>query len=277
MMGGDYNPRLDVKNILYDERVTIPFVDFCVGMPCTLKCKLCSQWNPYLKNKSWRKIDYLKADLELLLSKIDYVWGVNLVGGEPLAYKDLDTILELCIESNKIGFVSITTNGTIYPKDEVLELLKNKKVLTTVSSYKCIKNDVFNKLTAFLQINNCHCNIGRDQKFYDLGMPKKKEGKIETAELEDKFWKCWLRDCTLYYEGKLYRCVRTYSSINIGLLAEEDVYGEWIDIKSVIDKDNMKLALKKFYSIDYLKTCGICNEVGKRMIYDAAEQVSEKK
>ena len=31
----------------------IPFMDLSVGTICTLRCRDCSQWNPYLKNRTW--------------------------------------------------------------------------------------------------------------------------------------------------------------------------------------------------------------------------------
>lgn len=261
-------------NKYYRNKLTIPFIDYCIGTICTLRCKHCTQWNPYLRTKQWFDAKSVIHDMEHLLQYVDYIHGMSLIGGEPFAYKELSTVLQYCIQNSKIGFLVLTTNGTIFPADDVLRLLKNRKVRVVISNYGgIVKNrENFKSLIHYLRINGCNYQVYHNQHFLDLGSPKALEKKSE-MELADTFWNCWIRNCSTIVEGKFYRCARAYAGIDIGLFEEEDISGDWFDIRKIKSKKEMEKKLKNFYGMGYMKTCAACNEEANRKQYKAGIQI----
>ena len=55
-----------------------------------------------------------------------------------MAYPDLEKILEYLCNNEKIGYVLIVTNGTVYPKPSVIKWMKHPKVTVWVSCYAAV-------------------------------------------------------------------------------------------------------------------------------------------
>ena len=251
----------------YKNKITIPFLDIRITDACTLKCKHCTEWNPYLLSN---------RVLKKLTESVDYIFGISLIGGEPLVNADIDKILEYCINDNKIGYILITTNGTLMPNRSTLEKLKSKKVKTILSRYDQRKKDNYLELLDFLIENNCNYFVyDCSQRFIDLGMPRGIQ-KESAAITYDKYIDCWLRHCAHFAEGKIYRCPRTYAGVKMKLFKEEDVQDEIIDIYEFHSKREWKTIFKQFYSLPYLNSCTACNPKSKRKSYKAAIQVDER-
>ena len=256
----------------YKKKITMPWIDVRITDACTLKCKHCTEWNPYMSSNKVFDPGQVIQELKNLTAFVDYIFGISLIGGESLVNTRIDEILEYCINNNKIGYIVITTNGTLMPNKKTLEKLKSKKVKTILSRYDESKNENYLKLLDFLIDNNCNYFIyDCSQRFVDLGMPRGLQR--ETAqETYDKYIGCWLRHCCHLAEGRLYRCGRTYAGIKMGLFAEDDVRDEMIDINSIHSRKQCRVKLREFYSLPYLKTCTACNSQNERKIYKAAIQ-----
>lgn len=257
----------------YKKKITMPWIDIRITNACTLKCVHCTEWNPYLPDKDSFEADSVIKDIRCLTEYVDYIFGISLIGGEPFVNQNIDKILEYCLKNKKIGYIVITTNGTLMPNEKTLMLLKNKKVKTIFSRYDDSKNDNYFKLLDFLIKNECNYYVYNScQRFYDLGMPNplKKESSIVTT---NKYKNCWLRHCCHLAKGNLYRCPRTYAGLQMGLFDENDVSNERIDISVIQSKEQCAKLLKQFYSLPYLKTCSACLPENMRKIYKAGIQI----
>lgn len=71
------------------------------------------------------------------MKKSDLINEFVLIGWEPFLYKKLPDIIEYIGKKyrNQINIFSITTNGTITPKRDVLEMCKKYHVLIRISNY----------------------------------------------------------------------------------------------------------------------------------------------
>lgn len=66
--------------------------------------------------------------LELLLSKVDSIARVRIIGGEPLLFKDLPQLIDYLDAQKKILTFDILTNATIdFKEDLILRFKKSKK------------------------------------------------------------------------------------------------------------------------------------------------------
>ena len=107
-------------------------------------------------------LEYAKYTADTFFSKVDYCNEFVLIGGEPFLYKNLFEIIEYIGEKyrSQINIFSITTNGTIVPKDDILTLLRKYNVTLRVSDYSFsnpklqIRYDLFYKKT-----KNCDVRI----------------------------------------------------------------------------------------------------------------------
>lgn len=116
------------------ERATIE-----ITYDCTLKCRLCSNYSPYVP------LDLRRYPLQVCTKAIDkffqiitYVGIFTISGGEPLLHPNLFELLEhLQNYSLNIGEVQVVTNGTLVPSQKILEPLKQwgQKAFLIVDNY----------------------------------------------------------------------------------------------------------------------------------------------
>lgn len=263
-----FNIRLYLKVFRND---VIPSFDLSVGTICTLKCKDCSQWCPYLNDKRWFDINTLKSNMEEMVNKLDYIFSVAVIGGEPLAYPNIVEIVDFLIGNNKIGNVILVTNGTLYPSDELIKRLKSPKVTLWVSEYVTLPmTDNRTKLYNLLEDKSIKSRIMHNMTWADVGRPSGIRENYTERQLNNSFKTCWLNNCSTLMDGIFYRCPRSYGIDNI---YGDDSYSrpETIDFKDIKNKRELKNAIYKFYSLKYVEACKYCNIVRKDI--PAAEQL----
>lgn len=278
-----YFNRIPLATDLYEEllekfgdKIVIPFADFSVATKCTLNCKLCSQWIPYLKSRKVFSADEIKGWFDEIFKYVDYIHIISPLGGEAFLNTEYGDILEYMLwlqEMGKIGFIRIVTNGTIYPNEKLQKILCNPNILILVSDYGDVLNetqqDNFTRFIHFLEVNQCkYFSVKMD--WIDIGVP----GTREELTAEDKrnyFESCFARDCAGIYEGNLYHCPRIYALENMGELTRYG--GGVIRFDEISSKEEMRERLKRFYMIDKLDACAWCKRPELRCSVPAAEQL----
>ena len=160
-------------NVYSEDLYTSPeikYLDISISNVCNNRCRMCgpelsTKWYSDYKqlfNKQYKGIskqDYSKLDV----SKLNYL---KLLGGEPLM--EQDTIISLLSRSNLSQLsVMITTNGTILPNEELLNLLKKcKKVFWIVSI------DSFGAMNNFLRKDSDWNIVDFNLKYLNKQFPK---------------------------------------------------------------------------------------------------------
>ena len=253
----------------------IPFMDLSVGTFCTLRCEDCSQWNPYLKNKSWYKLDDIIKNMEHMLATVNYIFGVGVIGGEPLAYKYLDKVLEYLCNNKQIGYVLLVTNGTLYPSDNVIHWMKNPKVTTWVSCYAAIdESEARKQLISLLEDKKQGIKhaVFNEMVWKDMGRLSDKPNKFSLEAVKKNFDSCWLKDCCAFMDGVLYRCTRSYGIVNCERMQLKNS-DECIDFHEIKTKRDLEEKMKAFYGSEYLKACYWCNDIKHRKDIKAGVQI----
>jgi Organic radical activating enzymes len=125
---------------------------------CNLKCIWCdSKYTWENQDKAKEGIDYILMDVNDILNYINRFNcnHVVITGGEPLLHQD---ILKYLLKElkNKGFYIEIETNGTIKPKEEIIELVDlfniSPKLSNSKVDYKLRIRDEVLKL--FSKINN---------------------------------------------------------------------------------------------------------------------------
>ena len=260
------------SEILY-KKITIPYMDFSITTLCSLSCKDCTEWIPYLKEKKIFSFDEIKKWLDNLFNNIEYVCFITILGGEPFLNPELYKIVKylLYLQSvGYIGYIRIVTNGTIVPKDNVIKLLSESDVLVNISDYKNTGNNI-KKLVEIFNQNNVKYFYANDFKWTDLGRPNGKK-KLSYEQLSYYFETCFIKDCALFIEGKLYHCGRTYIVEKNGWDNPKD--NEMIDFNTKYSKESIINKILLFYSKTMLSTCAYCNEPQNSKPIESAIQCS---
>ena len=248
---------------------------------CTLACKLCIAKIPYYKSHEHVDLVYVKKDIEKLFEVYDYVENLDISGGEPLLYPNLDKVLlETLKYKNKWGKVRIITNGTMVPNNEVINIMKfNKEIELILDDYGDLsveKKEILN-LAENNDIQIRYKRYNGDNQFcggfVDLG--KFYDRNYTDKDLKDIYDKCHNAHymCLALKKGKLYQCIHSLAACELGYCTfdntlECDLYDDNLTIE---EKRNI---LSK-YGTRPVNACKLCNgfdsKFGKR--FPAAEQL----
>ncbi len=266
----------EIKKDLY-EKITIPYMDFSITTKCSLKCRDCTQWLPYIKEKNIYSIDDIYRWLNDMFSLIDYCIFLTILGGEPFLHPDFKEILERFIslkKEKKIGYLRIVTNGTILISDDIIETCSNNEVFLVISDYSIVfdKNKIKkrNKLIERLDLHGCKYFFAKDAEWTDLGTLGEKNNYTK-EELDKVFETCFVHDCAGFFEGKLYRCPRCFviEKNNVDHLKKNEVID--FTLTKTVEKINQEI--RAFYGLTSLSACNYCLAPQNRKRIKAASQL----
>lgn len=263
-------------NLLYVDTAQI-----CLTERCSLKCKDCAH-GCFAVDPQSQDIDIMtaKESADIFFSKVDYVKEFVLIGGEPFLYADLAESIEYIGEKyrNRMSFFTITTNGTIIPKQNILELCRKYNVLIRISNYsKSVKRleKKYEQLIDQLKESEVSYVLGdKEWKWMDYGF-KTVDRKWKEDELIQVFDKCKTL-CREIRGSRYYYCVMARSvSENLKFdIGKED----YLDFKDLSEADKkIILEFQLGYSDKgYLDMCNHCNGADAvNYPIPAAEQMKE--
>ncbi|MCR5302200.1 MAG: 4Fe-4S cluster-binding domain-containing protein [Lachnospiraceae bacterium] len=119
-------------------RMVARVVQISLTERCTLKCKKCAHaCNLVDMNATDLEVEDIISGIDVFFDIVDYIEEFVLLGGEPLLYKNLAHVVGHIGKHyrNRIGVFSITTNGTIVPNEQLLEVCEENLVKFRISDY----------------------------------------------------------------------------------------------------------------------------------------------
>jgi len=103
---------------------------------CSLRCRDCSLFIPYVVSPCDYPADDIISDFTKVLNALGHVRIVNFYGGEPLLHPDLASMIHSLKNETRIDRISIITNGTILPSDEIFKAMQDeKRFMVRISDY----------------------------------------------------------------------------------------------------------------------------------------------
>ena len=243
----------------YENKVHIFQTDVLVTERCTLACSHCNMFMPHFVSPDHRNLETIKSDIDLFFNKVDYVSVFHLVGGEPFLYPFIEDVIRYVLTNyiTKIDKLIITTNGTIQPKQSILDLLKNSDVILSVSDYtdklENIKSKVLKVIESFKSQNINHY-VRTEIEWYDFGDLRIKKN-LETDKLTKHFDSCTAPFRGLN-DGKFYYCHLNTSAVLTKLFPLND--NDYVGLKDVSKEDLIKFDLG-YTDLGYITFCDNCN------------------
>ena len=239
------------------KKLNIPQIEFALTTSCTLKCKNCCNYIPYIKKEDalTTSFEEFKSQLDnLFISRgrgINRIYNLILLGGEPLLVKDLPLIVDYAAKNKKISNIWIISNGTIIPNEKLICAMKkhNKKINFRISNYlsnEKLKNVLkHDEIIKKLKENNI-------QYYYDAKteweyVTEKIEKTNRTKEKNKKYYLKCQHPCISVLNGNVFACPRA------GTFYRMHLYEFAPDEEISLNKPDKNLK-KKFIDL-YSKTC----------------------
>ena len=241
------------------QKVHIFQTDVLVTEKCNLACSFCNMFIPHYELPKHRDAQIILSDIDSYFNLVDYVSIFHLVGGEPFLHPNIKDIIEYILEkySDKIDKFIITTNGTVLPKEEILEVLKHNNVILSVSNYsnklEKLKSKVERVVDTY-KVNNINHYVRNNIEWYDFGDLRIKNNMSE-EDLINHFDSCTAPFRGLN-DGKFYYCHLNTSAVLTKLFPLND--NDYVNLSDVSSEDLIKFDLG-FTELGYITFCDNCN------------------
>jgi hypothetical protein len=184
----------------------IASVVFILGQKCTLRCRDCGNFTPYLP-QAFYDLEAICDDLAKLAGVAE-VENCQVQGGEPLIFPELAA---LCTSLSPLGRgrVCFATDGTRLLTSEQLNAIRGIDASLRISDYavsgrragelqrQCEQEGVRSVLYQF---------ASGDGTWIDMGGPSRERGT--PAEAQARFAQCPFNRCLTLEDGILARCSR---------------------------------------------------------------------
>lgn len=248
---------------------------------CTLKCRNCNMFMPYFNNHAEISLEAFRQDIDALFHVADKVFSIGLLGGEPFLNDQLADMIGYLSEryGDRIGEITVITNGTILPDEKLLQALKSCNVRVHVSDYTSAV-PYEKRLEEFEQAMidaGIEYRINTSLVWSDFGFP---EQPFNFADVRTHMMECFPVFRGLN-DKKLYFCHVAWSAEKLGKYRLKE--GDYFDLLSeTIDSEeekkrflNYSLGGKEDWHLSFCKVCGGCGPDNTKYV-DAGAQVKGK-
>lgn len=205
----------------------------------------------FSKNEIWGYGDLeckkIIVSMLKIIEALDFIPCVELIGGGPFLAQNLGRVLGFLLNQEKVLAVEITTNATIIPQEEILEQLKNPKVVVRISNYGNVV-DQSRFLDCMGQNEIRYQTLASQGRWVSPGGTTARNR--DEGELVRQYYRCnsgYL--CKTLWEDKIYPCARAASLAELGIVQDcPNISG--------LDKEGLWERLYSFYIVP---SCGICD------------------
>lgn len=240
------------------DSLILPRLVLSVTNKCSLRCKDCNNLIPYFQNKRDIPVESIITNIDKIFSIVDCCINVEIIGGEPFLYKNLGIVLKHLVQLPQVYSVEITTNGTVIPTDEVVEVLKNDKIYVSLSNYEAVNEEKKMNFKKCMKENAVKIQILDMGNWIDSGNVEKRNRNRN--ELRWQYYKCYSSmNCKTFWDGKLFACGRAPALYELCSLTDESSYFDFENISTEEERNLIKKNLKEFYLSDYAECCDYCD------------------
>jgi len=222
---GFFERFLSVYSAYVRDKVYVRDTCVIVTTVCTLNCKYCLNFTPFIQNASPVKIEKLKEEADVYFKSVDKVGFFQISGGEPLSYQYLADYIEWLSNTygEKIGQILLATNGTLIPNERLTEVLRKYKIVLLLDNYTQAVPRVLqtrNKLIEHLKNNGIdYRNYEDKQEFFKFFPAAEDYSKWSDEQLAKRAEKCWgVQPCRNLRNGRIYYCNFSSFAVTAGIM-----------------------------------------------------------
>ncbi len=236
------------------DKLNIKYIDIMVTEKCSMKCKDCSNLMQYYQKPINSDLNLLLESIDKVMKSVDKLFEFRVLGGEPFMNKEIGKIIRHLKTYNQVSQIVIYTNGTILPKGENLEELKDPKILMDITNYGHLSKNHDNLIDLCKKENIPY--LTTIPKWTDSGRINYQKKSKE--KLKFMFKNCCTNDYMTLLNGKLYRCPFSANTMNLNAIPIKD--NEYIDLEKTQTSSELKKEIIDLYhKPEYLTACNYCN------------------
>lgn len=252
------------------ETLDLSFLALSITERCTLKCKKCSVLAPYYEHPCDDDFQLITDSLSNLINCVDSIAELQIGGGEPFLHRNFKEILDWIITQDKVKEISIFTNSTIIPNEEVQTILATPKIKLLLDDYGKLSRNL-DKIVSICEKKKIRYIIQKFERWDDLGDYSRKNYTEE--QLVNMFKYCSFGNVMSLMKGKLYRCTTAARIADLGIVGEEGDYVSFLE-KDYNVEDKRKEIRELIYNKKYHNGCRYCNGISTNKLgIPVAEQL----
>ena len=248
---------------------------------CNLKCKGCLNFSSSIPAHAHvtRSYEDVCTDIDMIFQYCDYTPRLQVSGGEPLLYKDLDKVLIYIDEKyrNRINRIETIFNGTVVPNDKVLTTLKEHHIFVYLDNYidqnPHIKK-TYNIIKEKLEKWGIEWFDNYVPEWFDLDVFHTDHSEWQDEKLINYHDECG-NPWNCLDTGKIYLCnfARFASKAKIYNINENDFFRlDKVTFRKKVELLEFTLGYSKLGYSDFCKRCSGWNKINKKKI-KVAEQL----
>ena len=213
----------EIKSLVENNKLVIPRAVLQLTQKCSLRCSGCNNLMPLFQHPDNYDYEDIIGELDDFRKKVDRILILELIGGEPLLYPDIASVIKYISKIKEIDILEITTNGTLVPTDETMKALGLINSCIRISKYK--KSNRINEIIEKCREYGVVYKVLDNLEWFDSGAIEKRF--LTDAELRGVYGRCpSSRLCKTISNGKLFCCSRAASLYDLGICKEDDNYIE---------------------------------------------------
>lgn len=246
----------------------VPYVEICVTTRCSLRCEHCANFIPaYGKEARDYPTETICENMGKMLSAIDSIKMLRILGGEPLLHDGLATILRTAASFEKVGRIAIVTNGTLLPSQDVLAAARESRACFVISDYGACSRKA-DELEALLAGAGVACTRKKDPLWRDHGC---QTHGYSLQDLRDVYQACDV-PCKTLVDGELHICPRSAHGAALGWVNARDE--DFVSVPS-LTVPQLRQRFRALYDLDFVEACRLCKKPCDRSAVPAGAQLAK--
>lgn len=235
---------------------------------CSLRCKYCNNLMPCYEKPYHVPADEAISDINTLLSHTDHCIKLVFLGGEIFLYPELIKVIDAVKNHPKVMCLSLVTNATVIPGDEIMDLIASiGNARISISDYG-VSTQKVEEFTSKCREKGIRYQVNVDKSWRDAGGTENR-GK-DIPQLTKEYNECFSsRYCHTLQNGKIYTCARAASLADLGFMDDSH---DSFDVRKPRSDKEFRRELREFFTLDYADACNYCDH-GKNIAIPAGEQL----
>lgn len=243
-------------------QIAITQLAYIITERCTLKCRGCGSYIPYVSEPKDIEVQKILEGLEHLFRHVDKLSLFTISGGDALLHRDIDVLIDTLCEKyykTKIDCFSLLTNGIVIPKQRTLELLKKNEVIVRITNYtdNAVGQNI-EKLKKLLTENDIPFELITHEYWTDTGYPQESNGLVNENQWIRLYQECGI-SCATLSGTKLFSCGRTIITDRIGYCPFDSQ--DYIELSTLETKEKIRIFefMSGYCEKGYIELCKKCN------------------
>jgi organic radical activating enzyme len=224
-------------------------LDIVISTRCSLKCQDCSNLMQYYKNPTNITFEEVKQNIDILMSKIEHIYEVRVIGGEPFMNNEAYEIINFFINHSAISKVVVYTNATIPFKTDKMKGFGSKKLVFFITDYGSLSKNTRNILSKLDEIGVAF-SVFPPRNWTDSG--RINHHKRSDSENQEIFNKCCGKNLYTLMGSRIYRCPFSANCDKLSAVPKE----ERNSVEVTASPDEIT---KYLYGKRFIPACDFCN------------------